>query len=67
MKNLNSYFVIGITGMIATAVLHIMSAAVIADTSLQSAFFTLYPAFLTFLVIGTRQMVGERSATIKQD
>ena len=67
MKNLNAFFVIGTVGMIVTAILHMMLTVVISDASLQSAFFVIYPTFITFLVIGTRQMVREQKPAIENE
>ena len=56
MKHLNSFFVIGTCGMVITAVLHIILAAVVGLNSVHMVFFVNYMTFLTFLVIGAANL-----------
>ena len=60
MKKLNSFYVIGSVGVIVIASLHMLMAFILSDTSVHSSFFVLYPVFITFLVIGTGQMIKNK-------
>ncbi len=53
MKKFHPFFTIGTVGMILTASLHMLLALSLSLTSVQSTFLTLYPVFLTFLILGT--------------
>ncbi|MFV0151226.1 hypothetical protein NZD85_06660 [Empedobacter stercoris] len=52
MKKFHPFFTIGTVGMIVTACLHMFLALGLSLTSIHSVFFTLYPVFLTFLILG---------------
>lgn len=48
--------------MIVTAVLHMFMALVLSITSAHSSFFTLYPMFLAFLLVGVALTVKQQKA-----
>ncbi len=52
MKKFHPFFTIGTVGIIVTACLHMFLALSLSLISIHSAFFTLYPVFLTFLILG---------------
>lgn len=52
MKKFHPFFTIGTVGMIVTACLHMFLALGLSLTSIHSVSFTLYPVFLTFLILG---------------
>ena len=52
MKKFHPFFSIGTVGMIIVASLHVFLALGLSLTSVHSSFFSLYPIFLTFLVLG---------------
>ncbi|WP_131450709.1 hypothetical protein [Flavobacterium subsaxonicum] len=60
MKNRNPFFTIGTVGMIVISVLHILFALVLNLPSVNTAFFILYPAFLSFLAIGAAQLIKDQ-------
>lgn len=60
MKKINPFFVIGTTGMLLTAVLHICFALVLGLPLVHQVFYVMYPAFLSFLVIGFAQIKQAR-------
>lgn len=52
MKNFNPFFIIGAIGMIVMASLHMFLSLGLSLKSVHTAFFVLYPVFLTFLILG---------------
>ncbi|SFS54903.1 hypothetical protein [Sphingobacterium wenxiniae] len=52
MKKFHPFFTIGTVGMIVTACLHMFLALSLSLISTHAVFFTLYPAFLTFMILG---------------
>lgn len=52
MKKYHPFFTIGTIGMIVAACLHMVLALGLSLTSIHSIFFTLYPIFLFFLILG---------------
>jgi hypothetical protein len=60
MKNLNPQFVIGSVGMVVTALLHMLMAFVVAQSSVHKSFFIIYPVFAAFLTVGIIQIILER-------
>ena len=66
MKKLNSFFIIGTTGFVVTAALHIFMALVINIPGVHPAFLALYPTFAAFLTIGTMQIINsQKPAMVK--
>ena len=66
MKKLNPFFIIGTTGFVVTAALHIFMALVINMPAVHPVFLAMYPAFAAFLTIGTMQIINsQKSAEIK--
>lgn len=63
MKNLNPFFTIGTVGMIVISLLHI-ALALVLNLSVHTVFFTLYPVFLAFLVIGFMQIKNNQKKLI---
>lgn len=52
MKKFHPFFTIGTIGIIVIASLHMLLALAFRLTSVHTAFFTLYPVFIAFLIIG---------------
>jgi len=52
MKKFHPFFTIGTIGTIVVASLHMLLALAFQLTSVHAAFFSLYPAFVAFLIIG---------------
>lgn len=52
MKKFHPFFTIGTVGIIVIACLHMFLALGLSLTSIHSVFFTLYPIFLSFLILG---------------
>ncbi len=52
MKKFHPFFTIETIGMILTACIHMFLALSLSLTSIHSTFFTLYPVFLTFNILG---------------
>lgn len=52
MKNFHPFFAIGTAGMIVIACLHIFFAVGLSLNVNHAVFFTLYPVFFAFLVLG---------------
>ncbi|AZI31768.1 hypothetical protein [Kaistella carnis] len=53
MKTFHPFFIIGTFGIILTAIMHIIFALLFEIISAHSIFFTLYPTFIAFLILGT--------------
>ncbi len=62
MKKMNPFFAIGTTGFVVTAALHIIMALVMNMPSVHPVFMALYPAFATFLIMGTVQIINNQKA-----
>ncbi|WP_158962184.1 hypothetical protein [Myroides fluvii] len=60
MKKFHPFFTIGTVGIIVTACLHMFLALSLALISIHSVFFTLYPVFLTFLIVGVTLTVKKQ-------
>lgn len=60
MKKFHPFFTIGTVGIIVTACLHIFLALSLSLISIHSVFFTLYPIFVTFLILGFVLTVKKR-------
>ena len=52
MKNFHPFFVFGSTGVIVTAILHILLGFILKVDSVHGAFFTIYSTFVTFMFLG---------------
>lgn len=52
MRKFHPFFPIGTVGMIVIASLHLFLALGLSLISIHAVFFTLYPVFLTFLILG---------------
>lgn len=65
MKNFHPFFTIGTVGMIVTAIFHMFMALTLSITSSHTAFFSMYPVFLTFLVIGIALTIKQQKASNK--
>ncbi|HLT66055.1 MAG TPA: hypothetical protein VKZ80_06830 [Flavobacterium sp.] len=52
MKKFHPFFTIGTVGMMVIACLHMFLALGLLLNSIHAVFFTLYPIFLTFLILG---------------
>ena len=62
MKRINAFYAIGTTGMIVTAILHILLAVIINQSSVHTTFISLYTTFTAFLAIGSGQIIkGQRT------
>lgn len=64
MKNFDPFFTIGTVGMIVTACLHMFLALGLSLTSIHAVFFTLYPVFLTFLILGVVLTVKKQKTLV---
>lgn len=53
MKTFHPFFIIGTFGIILTAIMHIIFDLLFEIISAHSIFFTLYPPFIAFLILGT--------------
>lgn len=62
MKKNHPFFTIGTVGIIVTACLHLFLALGLSLTSIHSVFFTLYPVFLAFLILGVVLTVKKQKA-----
>lgn len=62
MKKFHPFFAIGTVGMIVTASLHIFLALVLSMTEIHSVFFSLYPVFLMFLILGVALTIKNQKA-----
>lgn len=62
MKNLNPLFIIGSLGMVITALLHMLLAFAVANSSVHKSFFIIYPVFAAFLTVGIIQIILEHRA-----
>lgn len=65
MRTLPPFFILGTVGMLVTSALHMAMALFLVGPSVHGVFFSVYPVFLAFLVIGTAQLVkhgGTREA-----
>lgn len=62
MKKIHPFFTIGTVGIIVTACLHLFLALGLSLTSIHSVFFTLYPVFLAFLILGVVLTVEKQKA-----
>lgn len=62
MKKIHPFFTIGTVGIIVTACLHLFLALGLSLTSIHSVFFTLYPVFLAFLILGVVLTVKKQKA-----
>lgn len=56
MKKLNSFYIIGTTGIIITAILQMFLALLLNVEETFNSFMPLYLVWLTFLTIGTAQL-----------
>lgn len=61
MRQLNPYFLIGTLGMLFTAMLHILVAAILSEAATAS-YTVLYPIFIGFLILGTIVMIRKKEA-----
>lgn len=64
MKKFHPFFTIGTVGMIVTACLHMFLALGLSLTSIHAVFFTLYPVFLTFLILGVVLTVKKQKTLV---
>ena len=64
MKKFHPFFIIGTTGIIVTAVLHMILALGFSLTSVHTAFFVLYPTSFAFLAIGLGLTIKEQKGSI---
>lgn len=64
MKKFHPFFIIGTTGLIITAVLHMILALGLSLTSVHTAFFIIYPTFFAFLAIGVGLTIKKQKETI---
>ena len=64
MKNYNAFFVLGTTGMVVTAVLHIFIALILSLAGAHLAFFAMYAMFLSLLTLGFRQLLKHQPITV---
>ncbi len=62
MKKIHPFFTIGTVGIIVTACLHLFLALGLSLTSIHSVFFTVYPVFLAFLILGVVLTVKKQKA-----
>lgn len=62
MKKIHPFFTIGTVGIIVTACLHLFLALGLSLTSIHSVFFTVYPVFLAFLILGVVLTVEKQKA-----
>ncbi len=54
----NAFFITGTLGMIITATLHIFLSLGLGLDAVHTAFFSLYPVFVSFLAIGFGQIMA---------
>ncbi|MBO9657459.1 MAG: hypothetical protein J7527_01405 [Chitinophagaceae bacterium] len=61
MNNLNTFYKIGIIGLILTITLHVCFANVIENGIVHTTFALLYPSWMAFVVLGflTKKKVEE--------
>lgn len=64
MKKFHPFFTLGTGGVIVTAYLHIFLALGLSLTSIHAVFFTLYPIFLTFLILGVVLTVKKQKSFV---
>ncbi len=57
MHKFPPFYVIGTVGMIVTAGLHVLITLVLGQSGAHPVFFSLYPVFIAFLAIGTKQLL----------
>lgn len=64
MRKFHPFFSIGTVGIIITACLHMFLALNLSLTSVHSTFFTLYPVFLTFSILGVVLTVKNQKTVV---
>lgn len=62
MKNFHPFFSIGTVGMIVIGLLHMFMAWALSIASAHGTFFTLYPMFLAFLIVGVALTISREKA-----
>ena len=65
MKKFHPFFTIGTLGMIVIALLHIFLALALEIYSANNAFFSIYPVFLTFIILGVAFTINDEKNTAK--
>ena len=60
MRQLNPFFLIGTLGMLFTAMLHILLAAILTEEGVANFYSLLYPVFSVFLIVGTSVMIRRK-------
>ena len=60
MKNFNLFFTIGITGILATAIFHILATLYFPGSGVDAVAFILYPVSILFLAVGLRKILKEQ-------
>ena len=65
MKKFHPFFSIGTLGMIVIALLHVFLALGLELSSTHGAFFTIYPVFLTFIILGVTFTIKDQKNTAK--
>jgi uncharacterized membrane protein len=64
MRKFHPFFTIGTVGMMVIACLHVFLALGLSLTSIHAVFFTLYPVFLTFLILGVILTVKKQKTCV---
>jgi len=64
MTKFHPFFIIGTVGMIITAVLHMILALGLSLTTVHTAFFIIYPTFVSFLVIGLGLTIKKQKESV---
>lgn len=60
MKNLSSLFTIGIIGILATAIFHIVTTLIFPGSGVNAVAFILYPVSILFLAFGFRKILKKQ-------
>lgn len=70
MKALNSFYILGTVGMAATGILQVFLGVILGIEGTLNSFMPLYMVWLTFLIIGTAQLIqlikSSKPAKIKE-
>lgn len=64
MKSLHPLYMIGAMGMVITATLQMMFSTMLARPLMHPTFFSLYPLFIAFLIIGNYKMAKQQKAAV---
>jgi hypothetical protein len=65
MKALNSFYILGTVGMVITGIVQVFLGLFLEIDGTLSSFMPLYMVWLTFLIIGTTQLIKTAKVTKK--